>query len=196
MIVVINKLGECLEYKYENIKLVDKLNHLAYKISLDDNKKYDEIDFNTQENAENEYPIMIIVEKGMKHLFTFKKNMNKNINRKSKFIAHIMNYGNQKYTGLWKYMLLAKIKTMVFKFNLYFYKLYYGGILNRKIKGDIPTTETLFPDFCESYAMLKSINRTHDNVLGIMKELKEIIIKENIDTKKQEEIFLSSINYL
>lgn len=196
MIVVINKLGECLEYKYENIKLVEKLNHLAYKISLDDKKKYDEIDFDTMENAENEYPIMIIVEKGMKHLFEFNRDMKKNINIKNKFIEKIMNYGNKKYNGLWKYMFLAKLKTKFFRFKLYFYKLYFGGILNMQIKADTPEIEDLYPDFYESYLMLKSINKTHDSVLKILKELKEIVIKEKIGIKKQEDIFLASVNYI
>lgn len=196
MIVIVNKLGESLEYDYSKIRLVEKLNHLTYKVSLNPRKKYKEIDFNTKENAENEYPIMIIIENEMRHLFKFTKNMKKNINRRNKFIEKIINYGNIPYSGLKRYMFYAKLKTLWFRTRLYFMKLYYGGLLNKKIKADTPTTNDLFPDFCDSYDMLQSVNRTHTKVLKIMDELKKLIIEKNISEKEQEKIFLSSINHI
>lgn len=196
MIFVVNKLGESLEYDFSKIKLVEKFNHLTYKISLDSTKLYDEIDFNTQTNAENEYPIMIIVEKDMKHLFTFKKNMKKNRNLRNKLIEKTINYGNKPYNKIEKYMLYAKIKTLWFNVKLYFIKLWYGGVLNKKIKSDKPETKDLFPEFCESYEILKSVNRTHNKVMDILKELKQIVIDKKIEPIEQERIFLSSINYL
>lgn len=196
MIFVVNKLGESLEYDFSKIKIIEKFNHLTYKISLDSTKLYDEIDFNTQTNAENEYPIMIIVGKDMKHLFTFKKNMKKNINLRNKLIEKTINYGNKPYSKIERYMLYAKIKTLWFNTKLYFMKLWYGGILNKKIKSDKPEVKDLFPQFYESYEILKSINITHNKVMEILKELKQVVIDKKIEPLEQEKIFLSSINYI
>ena len=160
MVIFTNKYAELLniDENKSKIEILRNFNDMAYEVKIDD-KTMKKIDFISPKNKDKEYPIMVVLPNEYKRYMFVGTDKNRMKWRTTIIQAFILAKEKpypirKKYIKMWFRVLWNNI-------SLYFRKLWWCGVLNRRnIYKERITMEKDYPNFMSDYEIMKSSNDT------------------------------------